>query len=497
LGTDAAAELLFDRLESVTESWHSVGRFLAYAPLLVGLAGTMLGLSGLLRLLEDSNPMIGTVTSPVHVGAKSLQGVFYGTLGGIFGSLLASVGNLVFGLVADSWLRHAESFLNANVLPRIPEQRVAIKLEEAVLSVIDARIEVITRGMSQTLKPLASNLAATATEAAQAAKMSSEAFQTAAQAVAGAGDLEAAAKALARGIRDNKTAAADLGDAAVAVRDAATAHAAIEQALGQSASKLEISGARLEAGVTRLQTGLEGHSSELKQAIGQLATPLGDLGGEVRTVSGSFSHVAEAIHERNRIEEGVIEDARRSTTAFGETLQTVKERVADFTQEVAALRQQLEAFSGTVTTSLGAQFGTKVDALVVKLSETLEGVAAPLTHGAAKMQEAGSEFERSVTATRAGLPQVVESIRQMTGLLDTHVGRTGELMQTTRELTVSVDALAKKLESQLNGPAMLKVLQEIKEALDFVRREAGRPRPPSSQAPPPPRGFFERLFGAS
>jgi uncharacterized phage infection (PIP) family protein YhgE len=496
LSADAVGELLFSRLQSSMEARQALGRFLAYAPLLVGLAGTMLGLSGLLHLLETSGSASGLGRVQLGgEGVKNLQGVFYGTLGGIVGSLLASTGSLTYGFFADHWTRRAEAYLNDAVLPRIPEQRVSLKLEDAVLALIETRIQAITRELSRSLEPLASGLAATAIEAAEAAKTSGAAFATAARAVSGAGDLEAAAKALSRGIKDNKATADDLGDAAIALREVARAQAGMEEALAHAAGRLETSSSQLEAQVGRVNEGVTGHVEHVERSIQAFAMPLDALGGEIKAVGESFSGLASSVSERNRIEDDVIASTLRSAQALDESLATVRTKVGEFSQEVVALRQQLEKFSERVTAALGAEFGAKVDALSRRLEDALREVASPLAHGAARMQQAGSDIEETVAKTKSSLPG-----------LESSLDRLAELLQELTQGTVTIGGRVIELNSTLQGmdnrtvpPAgeteMTAVLKDMVHQLDALRRELARPKSTQTPSLPPRRGPLRWLLG--
>lgn len=496
LSADAAGEFLFSHLRALTDSWQAIGRFLAYAPLLVGLAGTMLGLSGLLHVLETS----GAAGNLGHLqvggeGIKNLQGVFYGTLGGIVGSLLASTGNLAYGLSADSWIRRAEVFLNESVLPRIPEQRVSLKIEEVVLGMIETRIQVITREMTRALEPLAAGLAANAVEAAEAAKTSSKAFETASRAVSAAGDLEAAAKALSRGIKDNKATTDDLGDAAVALREVARAQAGMEEAFAKAAGRLEESSSQIGTQLGRVSEGVKGHAEHIERSIDAFAKPLEALAGEIMSVRDSFVGLATAVSDRNRIEEAVIESTLGSAKGFQEILTNVRTRMGEFGQEVAALRQQLEQFTHSVTTALGAEFGARVDALTQGLEQTLREVASPVAHGAARMQQAGAAIEETVARTQASLPELENSLGRLAELLQELTRETTAIGERVKDLNATLQLTTNPPVPPAGTTEVIGALRDMGQHLDALRRELARARPTPAASPSPRRGPFRWLFG--
>ena len=130
LSPDAASEYVTGRLDAQHEMIQSAIRYFSYAPLLLGLMGTTFALRALLITGGDTLQQI----------QPHLSGVFAGTLAGIAGSLLGAIGGLVLDKVALSTANRAQDFIHRFILPTLPERRIAIRIEDAVLALTPARI---------------------------------------------------------------------------------------------------------------------------------------------------------------------------------------------------------------------------------------------------------------------------------------------------------------------------------------------------------------------
>jgi len=123
-----------------------------------------------------------------------LSGVFAGTLAGIGGSLLAAVGGLVLDRVALSTANQSQDFIHRFILPTLPERRIAVRIEDAVLNVIAERAQAVAEKFHNTLQPVATELKEIADRCGEAAEAATKAFSEAARAVRDAGDLGNAAR---------------------------------------------------------------------------------------------------------------------------------------------------------------------------------------------------------------------------------------------------------------------------------------------------------------
>lgn len=203
LSPDAASEYVTGRLDAEHDLTQSAIRYFSYAPLLLGLMGTILGLRSLLvaggKTLQDIEPL--------------LSGVFAGTLGGIAGSLIAAVGGLVLDRVALFSSNQAQDFVHRFILPLLPERRIAVRIEDAVLALIAERAQAVAETFRNAMSPVATRMEEVATRSGNAAETATKAFSEAARALREAGNLEAASRSFKTGAHMIDSSAEQLSDA--------------------------------------------------------------------------------------------------------------------------------------------------------------------------------------------------------------------------------------------------------------------------------------------
>lgn len=166
LSPDAASEYITSRLDAEHDVTHSIVRYFSYAPLLLGLMGTTFALRTLLVTSGDTLQEI----------QPQLSGVFAGTLAGIAGSLLAAVGGLVLDRVALSTANRAQDFIHRFIIPTLPERRIAIRIEDAVLAVISERAQSVVETFRAAMQPVVTELESVAARCGKAAETATDAF---------------------------------------------------------------------------------------------------------------------------------------------------------------------------------------------------------------------------------------------------------------------------------------------------------------------------------
>ena len=203
LSPDAASEYITGRLDSQQDMTQAVIRYFSYAPLLLGLMGTTLALRTLLvtggNTLQEIQPQ--------------LSGVFAGTLAGIVGSLVAAVGGLFLDRVALSTSNRAQDFIYRYILPMLPERRIAIRIEEAVLTTIGERAQAVVEGFRIALQPVVTQLEEIAVRCGKAAEVATAGLSEAAHVLREAGNLEAASQNFKKGAHMIDSSAEQLSDA--------------------------------------------------------------------------------------------------------------------------------------------------------------------------------------------------------------------------------------------------------------------------------------------
>src|SRR5260221_8344372 len=181
---DAAAEYVVGRLEATRDVTLSAIRYFSYAPLLFGLMGTIFALRALLVIQGNTLQQI----------EPHLAGVFAGTLAGIVGSLVASAGGLILDWAWLSTMNRAQDFIHRHILPTLPERRIAIRIEDAVLALIAEKAQAVAESFRNSMQPVAARMEQIAERCGKAAEGAARALSEAARAVREAGDLETASR---------------------------------------------------------------------------------------------------------------------------------------------------------------------------------------------------------------------------------------------------------------------------------------------------------------
>src|ERR1035437_5879801 len=171
-------------LEAPRDMTQSVIRYFSYAPLLCGLMGTIFALRALLVVQGNTLQQI----------QPHLAGVFARTLAGILGSLLAAVGGLMLDWTSLSTVNRAQDFIHRHILPTLPERRIALRIEDAVMAVIAEKAQAVADSFSNSIQPVATQREEIAERCGKSAEAATKALAEAARAVREAGDLELASR---------------------------------------------------------------------------------------------------------------------------------------------------------------------------------------------------------------------------------------------------------------------------------------------------------------
>lgn len=278
LSPDAAAEFVIGRLEAQREATQSIIRYFSYAPLLFGLVGTILALRALLvvsgNTLQEIQP--------------HLAGVFAGTLAGILGSLLAAVGGLILDSASLSTVNRAQDFIHRYILPTLPERRIALRIEDAVLALITERTQAVVESFKNAIQPVAQQMEQIAIRCGNAAEASTKAFSEAARAVREAGDWEIASRNFKSGAHMIDSSAEQLSDAArqtaetiLRIGELRQGHAELLERIRESAQTIEATNLRVTEDVKNHIADLKLLSEALQDNISSLHTATGTLTTEL------------------------------------------------------------------------------------------------------------------------------------------------------------------------------------------------------------------------
>ena len=142
-----------------------------------------------------------------------LAGVFAGTLAGIVGSLFAYGGGVLLDSASLSAVNRAQDFIHRHILPMLPERRVAVHIEDAVLTLIGEKAQAVAQSFSKTMQPVAAPMGQVADRCGKAAETAVKSLTETARAVREAGNLETASHDFKKGAHMIDSAAEQLSDA--------------------------------------------------------------------------------------------------------------------------------------------------------------------------------------------------------------------------------------------------------------------------------------------
>jgi chromosome segregation ATPase len=490
LSPDAVWEFVTSRLHFDFESHRAQIRFLGYLPLLIGLAATMLGLAGLIDRLG-----LG-MSSDVR---NSLRGVFLGTLVGIGGSAIVGLAGLVLSSAGRRTIAAVEDYLHARLLPAMPERRIGVRVEEAVMSVIAERSQAVIDHFRDALQPVATELSTAATQSSLAATTATEAFDHAVAVLRDSGNLRTAAKTIADKLAAVERASTHLSKAAQCALEAAaaetTARDRLIDAAAASAShtdRLADAGKSLEAGMETLAVPLR----EFAATAADFKTSSVRVGDELSSTREAFASLSSRIESRNELEKQRIDQLQREFEALDAPITKLHTVLSEITQEVAAARGATEVFRQQAASQLATRVDSNFDQLAGRLGDVLTPISALIPAAANQLALAASGVQSATEEAKGRLPELQAVVAPIQSSLATYVTGATELLTQLQEtnglLADAVSAIrtgAAPAQSQapaiddqrLLASELVKAIRELRETVATLR-----PVPVTAQRPVPP-----------
>jgi hypothetical protein len=362
ISADALARLAPDVLDTVASAETEELRYWAYTPLLIGLCGTVVGLLSLLRSNPDDMQQ--------HLG-----GVLFGTLSGVAVTLISSTMVSMVGSSAESAKRAALGFTYSCLVPAIPERKIAVSIERALLDEIEARSRAIVETFRAGLLPVATSLELSAKESGRAAELAAGAFASALDAVKRAPALLPVLTQIANASKHTEKAAVLLTENAVTLGGLIRQEEVTVNQVRDSSGTLGLASEGLIRSVKNLQEGISGSPSSLASSI-----------------------------------LGIAETSKELETEVGK----IHSKVSDLNQELIGLGDEVSKLGNRQVTALRDDVTQQVGELVKVVSDHLEQTpgrtALALMNLATKSELLLKEFsalEAQITATRTVIPASV------------------------------------------------------------------------------------------
>lgn len=483
LSPDAAWQHLTLRLQAFHEQRAALPRFLAYVPLMLGLAGTMIGLAHLLPEL-DRRPGAhtgGPPPIPMATGSRHLEGVFYGTLSGVGAALIGGVAGLRLARSSGRALGDAELFLRASVLPQIPKSHVKLDIEDAVLRLVGERAQTAVNAFRNALEPLSATLGQHARAATAAAERASAAFDQAAVAVKRAGNLERAAARLVSGIEAIDGAAGTLGGVIAGLDTSARQQAQIVDAARTGVVTLR--GATLDL-VNAVGTwqGAAAEALKRQEQHGELLTQeTARLHVQILGVSTAFSGLADSVAQRNQVEGDKLRVAKDDLDQVVGVVQDGSKTTARIASELSGVREAMEGVTGALVRQVGDGLRQEVAALMTRIDGTLRELASEIPRGSAEAKAAGQALLRDLEEARRQTPTLTADV---TRLHD----EVAKLSQALRDILAHPGIVVGPASpgDNIASDALLAELRNVQAALAEVAHGLAHRRQAALVGPPPP-----------
>lgn len=401
LSPDAASEFVTGRLDAQHDLTHSVIRYFAYAPLLLGLMGTTFALRTLLVTGGDTLQEI----------QPQLSGVFAGTLAGIGGSLLASVSGLLLDRVALTTANQAQDFIHRFIIPRLPERRIAIRIEDAVLTMIAERAQLVAESFRQAMHPVATELGEIAERCGKAAEAATNAFSEAARAVKEAGDLEVASRNFKAGAHMIDSSAEQLSDATKQTAEIVLRVGEVRGSLKAVLESLQTVSGNLGSAGDRVGGQLERHLTELNTQLSRVEASSGTLSSAVDRLSTELLRRADSdsVH---------IEAIKGYADTTGRGINDLAQTARESADGVKSIRTTLESMDGKAVEALKREITPQIDESALRAEKAVEKLDGVLVRHMMSISEQLTEIRQRSDGSSgdggsaASLRDVISEVRR-------------------------------------------------------------------------------------
>jgi hypothetical protein len=429
LSPDAAAEYIIGRLEATRDMTQSAIRYFSYAPLLCGLMGTIFALRALLVVQGNTLQQI----------QPHLAGVFAGTLAGILGSLLAAVGGLVLDWTSLSTVNRVQDFIHRHILPTLPERRIAVRIEDAVLVLIAEKAQAVADSFRNSMQPVATQMEDIAERCGKSAEAAATALSEAARAVREAGDLELASRNFKSGAHMIDSSAEQLSDATKQTAEVILRVGEIRQSLTDLLGRIQETSEKLSGASTRLAVELASRMMELHAQGEKLQASAGVLHPAIQSLSAELVRRAGADSAHLELIRGHVETSSRTFT-------TVTEILKGSSDDLKTVPTRIEAIGGSIADGMRQGVATGMDLVKDNIAKRLDNLVAILERSIGALSKAISETKPRVDGdSPIGSPELVTSIHEVVVELRKTSGESRRLADALQQVQSShSDNSAKK-----------------------------------------------------
>jgi len=420
LSPDAAAEYVVGRLDASRDVTLSAIRYFSYAPLLFGLMGTIFALRALLVIQGNTLQQI----------EPHLAGVFAGTLAGIVGSLLASAGGLILDWTSLATMNRAQDFIHRHILPTLPERRIGIRIEDAVLTLIAEKSQAVAQSFSKSMQPVATQMEQIAERCGKAAEAATKALSEAARAVREAGNLEVASRDFKIGAHMIDSSAEQLSDTTKQTAEVILRVGEIRQSLDELLGRIRETAENLGGTSTRVSLELVSQIKDMTAQGERLQTNVGILHPAIEALSAELVRRAGVDSAHLDVIRGHIETTSRHVIGMRDLLK-------ESSNDLKAVPIKIETIAGTIAEGARQGVTTGLDHITDQIAKKLDNAVQILERSAvalSKTYTAGPGSTDGVTSLDLGksIRQAADEMRKTSEEVR-KVAVTLQQMQTTHD----------------------------------------------------------------
>jgi methyl-accepting chemotaxis protein len=368
-----------------------------------------------------------------------LAGVFAGTLAGILGSLLAAVGGLVLDWTSLSTVNRAQDFIHRHILPTLPERRIAVRIEDAVLVLIAEKAQAVADSFRNSMQPVATQMEDIAERCGKSAEAAATALSEAARAVREAGDLELASRNFKSGAHMIDSSAEQLSDATKQTAEVILRVGEIRQSLTDLLGRIQETSENLSGASTRLGVELASRMMELHAQGEKLQASAVVLHPAIQSLSAELVRRAGADSAHLELIRGHVETSSRTFT-------TVTEILKGSSDDLKTVPTRIEAIGGSIADGMRQGVATGMNLVADNIAKRLDNLVAILERSIGALSKAISETKPRVDGdSPIGSPELVTSIHEVVVELRKTSGESRRLADALQQVQSShSDNSAKK-----------------------------------------------------
>jgi len=340
--------------------------------------------------------------------------------------------------MALSTVNRAQDFIHRYILPTLPERRIAVRIEDAVLALIADRAGAVAESFSTAMQPVAARMGQTAERCAKAAEAATNAFSEAVRALREAGDLGTASSKFKSGAHMIDSSAEQLSDATKQTAEVVLRVGEMRASYGDLLRSIQEAAESLGAVNNRV-------SGEL----GALITEFGALGvkiqASVEALQSAINALSADLARYAAGDSAHLEAIRRHVEAAGGAVAAISEIARDSSGAVKVLSVKIEEIGTAIADGVRQGVAAGSDDFAARLARRLDTVTSQLDHSARSLSEATARVQAQPDKASGSIPvEFTNRIHDAAAEIKRASEECRKLTEAVQDLRSSVDQVARE-----------------------------------------------------